>query len=336
MSFTPYTPRPGSSGRGASFVFDMNTLDRIKRGLSDDPAGNSKDSELAVARQFEALFIQEMLKQGRKTSLDSGLWSSDQTKMAQSMGDEQMALELASGKGMGLATALVELMNSNKPKSQDASQERADPMVGTTRLPQHKSRMPLEGPNVAGSISELLDLLGTGAKNAVEAAKVMVSAIEPVKHAADKVASFVEKIGDAAVAVAQKSGIPTELIMSQAALESGWGRREIRDESGQTSHNIFGIKATGNWKGRVVHVTTTEYIDGVPRKVVQPFRAYESYEESLQDYARLLTENPRYEKVLKAGNAEQAAVEVQKAGYATDPKYAEKLIGIMAYFKPAG
>ncbi|MVW78189.1 flagellar assembly peptidoglycan hydrolase FlgJ [Bordetella sp. 02P26C-1] len=334
MSFTPYTPRPGTAGRGASFVFDTSTLDKIKKGLSDDPSANSKESELAVARQFEALFIQQLLKQARQSSLDSGLWNSDQTKMIQSMGDEQMALELASGQGMGLSAALVELMNVNKPQASGESKP-VDPVVGkSTRLPQHRSSMPLDGPNVAGSISELLDLLENGVQKTVSTAKRIVSRIEPVQDAADKVSAFVRRMGDAAAAVAQKSGIHTELILSQAALESGWGQREIRSENGQPSHNLFGIKATGNWNGKVVHVTTTEFVDGVPRKVVQPFRAYDSYEESLHDYARLLTENPRYEAVKQAPNAQRAAIEVQKAGYATDPQYAEKLIGIMAYFKP--
>jgi flagellar protein FlgJ len=336
MSFTPYTPRPGTAGRGASFVFDTSTLDKIKKGLSNDSATSKKESELAVARQFEALFIQQLLKQARQGTLDSGLWNSDQTKMIQSMGDEQMALELASGQGMGLSSALVELMNANKPQAQ-GEQKPVDPVASkSTRLPQHKSSMPLDGPDVAGSISELLDLLENGAKSALNTVKRIASRIEPVQDAAEKVSDFVNRMGDAAVAVAQKSGIPPELILSQAALESGWGQREIRHKSGQTSHNLFGIKATGNWTGKVVHVTTTEFVDGAPRKVVQPFRAYDSYEESLHDYARLLTNNPRYEAVVQAPDARRAAVEVQKAGYATDPQYAQKLIGIMAYFKPGG
>jgi len=338
MSFTPYTPRVGSVSRGASFVFDMQTLDTLKKGLSDEASANSHESELAVAKQFEALFIQQLLKQARQSNLDSGLWSSDQTKMITSIGDEQMAMEMASGQGMGLAQALVDLMNANKLTSAAdmAMDEGEAASRQTSRLPHLKSSISTDGTYVAESISDLLEKLGQGAQHTPEAVKRVISSqISPISTATDKVTAFIDKMRNAVVAVAQKSGIPAELIMSQAALESGWGQREIRDQYGKTSHNLFGIKATGNWQGQVVDVMTTEFVDGKPRKVVQPFRAYESYEASLHDYARLISENPRYEAVLNAATARHAAVEIQKAGYATDPKYAEKLIGIMSYFQPA-
>ncbi|NLY65052.1 MAG: flagellar assembly peptidoglycan hydrolase FlgJ, partial [Alcaligenaceae bacterium] len=147
-----------------------------------------------------------------------------------------------------------------------------------------------------------------------------------------QVRDFIDTMAPAANAAAARSGIPASLILSQAALESGWGKREIKDENGQTSYNLFGIKATGNWDGKVVHIMTTEYINGVARKVQQPFRAYDSYEESFADYAALISNNKRYRHVLTAGNAQEAARQIQKAGYATDPQYANKLIRIMDYF----
>ena len=340
MSFTPYTPRPGNSGRGASFVFDMNALDSIKKGISKDPSSNDKGSELAVARQFEALFIQQLLKQSRNGGIESGLWNSDQTKMINGMADEQMAMELANGQGMGLSNALVELMNANKPASEPS---KVDPVVAaqnTSRLSHLKSTMPGDAAKDTNSpfgedpIAGLIDMLGLG--KVADAVKQVALQIEPVKNASEKVSGFIEKMGNAAVAVSQKSGIPAELILSQAALESGWGKREIMGEDGQTSHNLFGIKATGGWDGKVVHITTTEYVNGTARKMSQPFRAYDSYEDSLQDYAKLISDNPRYSKVLEAPDAKKAALAVQKAGYATDPNYAQKLISIMSYFKPAG
>jgi len=335
MSFTPYTPRPGGADRGASFVFDLGALDRLKKGVSGESSSNQKENELAVARQFEALFIQQMLKQARQGTLESGWWNSDQSKMIRSMGDEQMAMDLASGQGLGLSTALVELMATNTYKDVSSSVSASD-VAGGTRLPQHRSSMPLDAQHVANSIDDLLQVLEKGAATAENVAVRVGTKIEAVQSTADKVSSFVRRLGTAAMSVAQKSGIPAELILSQAALESGWGKREIPGEGATSSHNIFGIKATGGWTGKVVNVLTTEFVDGVPRKVMQPFRAYDSYEDSLKDYARLLTENPRYERVLKARDPQQAAIEVQKAGYATDPKYAEKLISIMAYFKPGG
>ena len=130
----------------------------------------------------------------------------------------------------------------------------------------------------------------------------------------------------------EQSGVHAKLILSQAALESGWGKREILREDGSTTHNIFGIKAGSGWKGEVAHVMTTEYVDGKPRKVKEPFRAYGSYEEAFADYAKLVGRNKRYAEVLEAPTAEVAAKRIQKAGYATDPAYADKLISIMGYF----
>src|SRR5690606_37833865 len=134
-------------------------------------------------------------------------------------------------------------------------------------------------------IGGLIDMLGLG--KAVDAVKQVVGQIAPIQKASEKVTEFIQKLGNSAVAASQKSGIPAELILSQAALESGWGKREIMGPDGQTSHNLFGIKATGGWDGKVVHVMTTEYVNGTARKMSQPFRAYDSYEESLHDYARL-------------------------------------------------
>src|SRR5690606_8322518 len=116
----------------------------------------------------------------------------------------------------------------------------------------------------------------------------------------DYIRDFVTRMASAADYAAEQSGVPAKLILSQAALESGWGQREIQREDGSSSHNLFGIKATGGWKGEVVHVMTTEYEDGVPRKVSQPFRAYDSYADSFADYARLIGRNQRYSEVLTA------------------------------------
>ncbi|MBC7857751.1 MAG: flagellar assembly peptidoglycan hydrolase FlgJ, partial [Burkholderiaceae bacterium] len=128
------------------------------------------------------------------------------------------------------------------------------------------------------------------------------------------------------------TGIPAKFMLGQAALESGWGRHEARGRDGGASRNLFGIKAGGDWKGRVVESVTTEYVNGVPRTKVEKFRAYDSYADSFKDYARLLTNNKRYEKVLASGgDASSFAHGLQKAGYATDPQYAAKLTRIIKH-----
>jgi flagellar protein FlgJ len=114
-------------------------------------------------------------------------------------------------------------------------------------------------------------------------------------------------------------------MLGQAGHETGWGRQEIKGEGGAQSFNLFGIKAGGQWRGKVAETTTTEYVNGVAEKRVEKFRAYDSYEESFRDYARLISESPRYAKVRQTQSAESFASALQQAGYATDPEYASKL-----------
>jgi flagellar protein FlgJ len=138
--------------------------------------------------------------------------------------------------------------------------------------------------------------------------------------------AFVQKMDAHAKAAERATGVPASFMLGQAALESGWGRGEIRNADGTTAFNLFGIKATGGWKGATTDVMTTEYVGGKPVKTVERFRAYTSYSEAFSDYARMLTSNPRYSGVVKeARTAEAFASGMQRAGYATDPGYAGKL-----------
>lgn len=148
----------------------------------------------------------------------------------------------------------------------------------------------------------------------------------PGAQAADARAAFVQKHGAAAQAAAERTGIAPSFILAQAAHETGWGRHGIVGADGTRSNNLFGIKAGAGWKGPCVDVTTTEYRDGKPIRVVQRFRAYASEAESFADYARLVGSSPRYAAARAAGgDARQFALNLQRAGYATDPAYAEKL-----------
>jgi flagellar protein FlgJ len=137
---------------------------------------------------------------------------------------------------------------------------------------------------------------------------------------------FVKKLMPHAEQASAETGIPAHLMVGQAALESGWGRREIKMPDGSNSHNLFGIKAGAGWNGKIAEVTTTEYHNGVANKQVEKFRAYGSYADAFKDYATMLSNNPRYSEVLKQGNSSQGfANAMQQAGYATDPHYGEKL-----------
>ncbi len=139
-------------------------------------------------------------------------------------------------------------------------------------------------------------------------------------------AQFIEKLSPHARAAERETGVPASFILGQAALESGWGKGEIRNPDGSPSFNLFGIKATTAWKGATTDVRTTEYVNGEPVKQTARFRSYSSYSEAFADYARMLSNSPRYSGVVRgATSAEGFANGMQRAGYATDPAYASKL-----------
>ena len=143
-------------------------------------------------------------------------------------------------------------------------------------------------------------------------------------------AAFVQQHAQAAQAAEAATGIPAAFMVGQAAHESGWGRREILNADGTPSHNLFGIKAGADWKGPVAETLTTEVIDGRAVKTVARFRAYASHAESFADYARLMKNSPRYQQVLaQAQDSGSFASGLQRAGYATDPAYAEKLTRVI-------
>lgn len=359
-----------AASSSSGFVLDLASLESMKARARTSP----EQTEAQVARQFEALFVQMMLRSMRQASFKSELFDNQQTRMMQSLQDEQTALQMSEQRGLGLAEVLLAQMQRVRAARDTAEQlghqpgEAAGlpvqaatpghPAAGAAAsramnetvagLPTFAAASPPHrlygnqasagamstdaaaeapaGTRAAGAIASVLHSIQAGAQAAVShGAELGRRAVEVPAH----VEVFVRRLHDSAERVAHASGLPKRLILAQAALESGWGRHEIRFADGRPSHNLFGIKATGGWRGRVAEVITTEYVNGSPQRVREPFRAYGSYDEALHDYARLLTGNPRYREVLEAGSDAEAARRVQQAGYATDPRYADKLIAIM-------
>lgn len=260
-----------------------------------------KDSKAAIketARQFEALFMRELLKSMRDATMKSGLMDSEQGDFATDMLDQQYAQQMV-GLPRGLG-AMIERQLSQQIGSSSSSSVSASAFSGS----QARSTV-----DAVAAQARALGSSNAGASSGSPGA-----------------ATFVSQHNAAAQQVARESGIPAAFMLGQAAHETGWGRSHIRAADGSNSFNLFGIKAGAGWNGKVAEITTTEYIGGQPRKVVAKFRAYDSYADSFRDYARLIGNSPRYAKVMDNLHSPQSfAANLQQAGYATDPQYANKL-----------
>jgi len=322
----------GSSGVPASGVLDQRLsldvqgVDALRRTVRASPQEGMKQA----SRQFEVMFLQMMLKSMRDATPSDGMLSSSQEKTYTSMLDQQLSQNL-SGRGLGLAEAMFTQLSRTMgketpiPAVSPGNPVPGSPPSGGLLAPDAKSSpfSALSSPAAAPALTRTPDL--SFYDNATGQAMMSRSAL-----AQANVEQFVSRMLPAAQRASQVTGVPAQLIMAQAALESGWGRREIRADDGKPSYNVFGIKADKNWKGPVVETLTTEYVDGMAQKSQARFRAYSSYDEAFTDYARFLTGNPRYASVLAMSDPAQAAHGLQRAGYATDPNYGGKLVRIMA------
>lgn len=300
---------------------DVQGVDALRRTVRTSPQEGMKQA----SKQFEVMFMQMVLKSMREATPSDGMFSSQQEKLYTSMLDQQLAQNL-SGRGLGLAEAMFAQLS--RTMGGEATQlppgaVPADKLMGapSTQAPK-MAPAPQTVPDAAMSMTRSPDL---SFYEAATGQATLSRSVLPQAH----VEQFVSRLLPAAQRASQESGVPAQLIMAQAALESGWGRREIRADDGRNSYNLFGIKADKSWKGPVVEATTTEYVNGMAQKTQARFRAYSSYEESFADYARFLTSNPRYANMLATQDPAEAAHGLQRAGYATDPQYGGKLVRIM-------
>ncbi|MBN9132425.1 MAG: flagellar assembly peptidoglycan hydrolase FlgJ [Nitrosospira multiformis] len=288
----------------------------------------------AAARQFEALFLNMLLKSMRDATPKDDLMESEQSRLYLSMLDQQFSQTMAA-RGIGLAEIMVRQLRQAAPPD-TAQKAQAPQNAGGHSLDQSAPRSPAEAgkhPGLRGyaPTAEMQERLhqpgwsGAGQSDPSGLEQEDSQASEVPAH----VSEFKARVGAYAQEVSQATGIPVRFMLGQAALESGWGKRELRATDGTPSHNLFGIKAGVGWKGPVVEAVTTEYINGIAHKRVEKFRAYPSYAEAFRDYANLLSSNPRYTEVLRQAvqrlDAEGFAHALQRAGYATDPAYGDKL-----------
>lgn len=282
-------------------AFDVRSLDVLKR-----EAGRSSPAALkAAAQQMEGIFVQMMMKSMRDASLKSDLMQSQSSDMFTAMHDQQIAQNIAGSGQLGFADLIVRQLGGEADNAALSSPYRESASMPFAQRPTpHTSTGPLRLP-----------------------------AVPAFSQPAEGAHPFIARLMRPAQQVAQQSGLDPHLILAQAALESGWGRHEIPTSDGKPSHNLFGIKASADWQGKTTEITTTEFINGVKNKVKAAFRVYDSYEHALTDYAKLITKNPRYSRVVKSSSPEEGAQALQSSGYATDPAYAKKLISMIQKVK---
>jgi flagellar protein FlgJ len=308
----------GQAGLASAIAADGTDLAALKQATGK----SSPEALKAAAQQFEALFMNMVMKSMRNATPSDSPFDSEQSRMYTSMLDQKISEGFAK-RGIGLADALMrQLSNNNGTPLPDgvaaAVGKAATTAWGSTpsgtnfnksTLPQAPATQPA---STVDPVPSGTPGIGLGERRYPA----------PPAH----VRAFEQRLAPEAEAASRATGIPAKFMLGQAALESGWGKREIKAADGSASYNLFGIKATGGWKGKVVEATTTEYVDGVPQKKVEKFRAYDSYAAAFQDYAGMLRNNPRYRNVVaNAQDAGSFAQGLQRAGYATDPNYAAKL-----------
>lgn len=302
-----------SSELSNKLAIDANNLNSLKLSAKE----NSPEAIKNVAKQFEAIFTNMMLKSMREATPQDSPFENEQSRTFTSMLDQQLSSSLAT-KGLGLAEVLTRQLSKFSN-------------VVTGSIEQAVS-----GDSVAEKIDASLNgfipsLLQSNSNSSIEST---VAPSATLSNKSGKLsgssAEFHERMSHHAEEASRATGVPAHLMLGQAALESGWGKREIKAQDGTPSNNLFGIKATGDWKGKVVETTTTEYIKGVKQKRVEKFRAYDSYADSFKDFANLIQNNPRYQKVMASlHDVKNYALAMQKSGYATDPNYATKLASVI-------
>lgn len=311
--------------QNADVYTDFNGLAKLKNEARKD----SKSALQEVAKQFESIFLNNVLKGMREAKLADGAMDNDQSQFYKEMYDQQLAIHLSGKPGVGLADLIVKQLGSESPADNKkmALEDYLNRSSGSAKVSSVVA--PVDAKNAAiatdsqmkvnaytGDYSDLPDLSALPVKN---------GDISPIRSAED----FVKQLHPYAEQAARELGVEPKVILAQAALETGWGKSLIKNSNGSNSYNLFNIKADKSWQGKQAQVPTLEFEQGVAKKVSAGFRSYDSFQQSFNDYVQFIKSNPRYGDALKqAGSSENYMRELQQAGYATDPKYADKIMSI--------
>ncbi|NQZ53521.1 MAG: flagellar assembly peptidoglycan hydrolase FlgJ [Piscirickettsiaceae bacterium] len=299
----------------AQTSLDFQGLAELRRSSNQD--GADQQTIKQVAGQFEAIFINMMLKSMRQASLAEGIFDSNQNEMYREMSDQQLAMDLAGkGGGLGLQEAIIRQLGGQTERKSPVDGEIRSYGIETVR------RRP------ALQVIERKELLQQVMEAAPSAA--IEKSNDRVAINFDSPESFVQHLWPMAKQAADKLGVTPEVILAQAALETGWGKHVIKKVGEPSSYNLFNIKADSRWDGDSVAIGSVEYRDGVAVKEQSHFRMYESYQQSFDDYVNFIQTQPRYSQALEhSSDPEKFIEELHKAGYATDPSYTDKIKRIM-------
>ena len=300
----------GSNINQQQSFFDLSNLNALREeALQGDP---EKKALKQVASQFESIFTQMLFKSMRKANEafedENSPFNASSVKFYRDMHDQQLSMELSQSGALGLADIIVEQLSPTSGKYTPASLFSHEQVPPLTRKPNDKSVEPSQ-------------------RSAAQAVK------ETTKESRipfESEQSFVSELWQHAKKAAEKIGLNPAVMLAQSALETGWGKYIINKPNGQSSNNLFNIKADKSWQGDKAAKSSLEFEQGVAVKRQSNFRVYESIEQSFEDFINFLQQNPRYESALKTtNNPEQYLQELQKSGYATDPNYAEKIMNVL-------
>ncbi|MFK5913939.1 MAG: flagellar assembly peptidoglycan hydrolase FlgJ [Woeseiaceae bacterium] len=301
---------------------DFSGFSELRAQARTDPDASLEQ----VAKQFEGIFIQMMLKSMRDASMGDEIFDSDQSDLYRDMYDKQIALNMAEGKGIGIADSLIRQLRQGKPKTEATKSDDVTIQQFQNQVLKHGKLLPLSSHNLHSVDQSFIRGLAASELSSIKPMKDNKSFNSPEE--------FTNHILPYAQEAADELGVSPLVLVSQSALETGWGKAVIRKPDGASSYNLFNIKADSRWHGDTVTKSTLEYHNGLAKYEKASFRSYESYADSFNDYVDFLRSNSRYADVIHS-QSEQAddGLYIQglhKAGYATDPNYANKIINILS------
>ncbi|KZN33001.1 hypothetical protein N474_14005 [Pseudoalteromonas luteoviolacea CPMOR-2] len=310
--------------------FDLSNLNSLRQDAlkSAGDGDASKQALKKAAQHFESIFTQMLLTSMRKANeafedTDSP-FNSSSVKFYREMHDQQMSLELSNNGSLGLADLIVQQLSPTKNGYMPASVIRTGAEIQSDKIASgQQSTAQVEA---KPSILESAD--GSEENDVTKAERSQNQPQDPKSFESPE--DFISTLWDYAKSAAQKLGLNPAVMVAQAALETGWGKHVIAKPDGNSSFNLFNIKADSRWEGDSASKMTLEFEQGLPVKKQANFRAYDSLKQSFNDYVDFLQSNPRYGDALKkAASPSEYLDALQQAGYATDPNYANKIKNVM-------